>query len=93
MTTDKSTTKEVHDVCHREFVGPPGGQFLKECILNDAPNATEQDIRWIIDCIYTQIIHRAIWSCNHDPKDFGFPQDQFEQDNVRVVRVLLESIK
>lgn len=93
MASDKESTKEVQSICHTDYIGPPGGEFLKKCILNDAPNASEEDMMWLIDTIFIQVMHRAIWSCNHSPEDYGFPKDQFEKDTLRMVKVLLESLK
>ncbi len=74
------------------FKGPPGGEFFYECLAQEFPKAKQEDILWAVRTIITQVIHRAMMSCNPSVceylKSTGGTGDIFQKDVERLVRVV-----
>jgi AcrR family transcriptional regulator len=79
-----------------KFRGPPGGEYFSKCIIEEFPNANQDDVEWAVRTIFTQVIHKAIIMCNHSicssMKDMGMGEDLFEKDLLRLVKMVKKEL-
>lgn len=78
-----------------EFIGPPGGKVIFDCIKDECPKAQEEDIIWAVRTIFTQIVHKVLLmssKCvNHKFCQLMTPEDSKKHIS-RVVRVVLNDL-
>lgn len=90
MTSDKTLESMVDDLSH--FKGPPGGEYFYKCLINDFPNASEEDLQFGVRVIFTQVIHKAILTCSHHVcsslENHGLSKEVFEDDLKRLVKLI-----
>lgn len=82
---------------HDKYNGPPGGEYLHECLLSEVPDAKHEDVEWAVRVLFSQIIHKAIVTCNssiceHLVDKAGWDKDIFEQDIVRLAKLVKTEI-
>ena len=83
------------EIIENGFPGPPGGEYLAACILNDVPNAKDKDIGWAVRSIFSQIFHKSLMSCNNGICDTIKElegEDVFEKDIARFVKVVVQDL-
>ncbi len=78
-----------------EFIGPPGGKVIFDCIKSECPDAKEEDIIWAVRTIFTQLVHKALLMSSkcvdHNVCQLMSPEDSVKHIS-RVVRVVLNDL-
>ncbi len=80
-----------------DFIGPPGGRFIFDCIKSEKPAAKKEDIVWAVRTIFTVVIHKALASCSvcvQKKQELGHPvgPKEFRQEIERTVKVVLADL-
>jgi AcrR family transcriptional regulator len=62
ITSDKFYGSLAEDMAR--YKGPPGGEYFFACLREEFPSASEEDLFWAVTTIFTQVVHKALISCN-----------------------------
>jgi AcrR family transcriptional regulator len=77
-------------------VGPPGGEVMYKCVLDNHPNTSEEDILWIVRTLFTQVVHNSLMICNHctnlDSK-LQVNEESLKFAVLRLTRILIREIE
>jgi len=80
----------------RFTLGPPGGEFFGECIKNEVPHVSSEDLEWAVRCLFTQVLHKALIMCNqpicHSLKVHGVEKNLLREDIKRLTKTILKEI-
>ncbi|MBG59213.1 MAG: hypothetical protein CMJ16_02020 [Peredibacter sp.] len=78
-----------------DFIGPPGGKVIFDCIMEECPNAKEDDVIWAVRTIFTQVVHKALLMSSHCVNHNACKNMSIEDTRshiARVVRVVLNDL-
>lgn len=81
----------------QDFIGPPGGEFIFDCIKAERPKAKKDDIIWAVRTIFTVVIHKALVSCSvciQKKQDLGHKigPKELRKEIQRTVKVVLADV-
>lgn len=86
--------EDVHQ--EDDFIGPPGGKVMYDCILEELPKAKQEDLVWAVRTIMGQIIHTSLISCSQCVNRRAIPSmtpEAVKAQISRVVRVVLNDLR
>lgn len=81
-----------------EYPGPPGGLIMHQCIMQEYPDAAEEDVKWAVRVIFSLVMHKAILTCNSSicsqlSEHQEFDEHTFSEDLRRTVKVIIKDIQ
>ncbi len=84
-------------ITHKDdkIVGPPGGAIVMNCLKEQCPSASEDDLFWATRSIMTQVIHSAVLMCNHENSicaNTGVDAPKMKNHILRLVRAVVNDI-
>ncbi len=90
------TNTSLDSVCIEDkAIGPPGGEFLFNCMKNEYDKASEADLGWAVRTIFTQVIHTALLVSLHE-KDVctntGLTKEDIRVQLTRTINVILKEL-
>lgn len=95
ITSDKFYESLAEDM--GRYKGPPGGEYFFACLREEFPKASEEDLFWAVTTIFTQLVHKALISCNpwisKSLTDMGQTDETFVNGLKRLVAVVRTELK
>jgi len=78
-------------------IGPPGSLVIYKCLLDEVPNAGQDDLFWAVRTIFTHVIHKAILMSSNSGKvmeeKYSANHKTLEESISRLVRIIIQDIK
>lgn len=94
--SSEDAPKEMTDHLQK-YKGPPGGEYLFQSIAQKYPDATEQDIHWVVRSVFGIIMHKSMVMSNksicESMEDIGITRETFRYEMNRLMKVLLADLK
>ncbi|MBC74402.1 MAG: hypothetical protein CME64_00145 [Halobacteriovoraceae bacterium] len=78
-----------------DFIGPPGGKVIFDCIMEEQPEAKEDDVIWAVRTIFTQVVHKALLmssQCVNHNSCKNMTGEDTRKHIARVVKVVLNDL-
>lgn len=81
----------------QKYKGPPGGHILAQVIKSACPNASDEDLHWVVRSVIGIIMHKSMIMGNKSictsMEEVGITADTFREETGRLMKALLSEIK